>query len=49
VELVYFETFPNQAEAMKRERQFKAGRTRKETKERLIKSFPREKLLPFLE
>ena len=45
VELVYFETFPNQAEAMKRERQFKRGRTRKETKERLIKNFPGEKFL----
>ncbi|MFQ5962521.1 MAG: GIY-YIG nuclease family protein [Candidatus Methylomirabilales bacterium] len=49
VQLVYFEAFPNQTEAMRRERQFKRGRTRKETKERLIKNFPREKLLPFLE
>jgi len=49
VQLVYFETFSNQTEAMKRERQFKRGRTRKETKERLIKNFPIEKILPFLE
>jgi predicted GIY-YIG superfamily endonuclease len=49
VQLVYFETFSNQTEAMKRERQFKSGRTRKETRERLISNFPREKLLPFLE
>ena len=49
VELVYFETFANQTEAMRRERQFKGGRTRKETRERLIRDFPREKLLPFVE
>ncbi len=49
VELVYFETFPNKTGAMKRERQFKNGRTRKETKEKLIRNFPKERLLPFLE
>ena len=49
VQLVYFETFPTKTEAMRRERQLKGGRTRKDTKERLIKRFPREKLLPFLE
>jgi predicted GIY-YIG superfamily endonuclease len=36
-------------EAMRRERQLKRGRTRKDTKARLIKNFPREKLLPFVE
>jgi len=49
LELVYFETFPNKADAMKRERQLKNGRTRKETKEKMIRNFPKEKLLPFLE
>ena len=46
---VYFETFPSKTEAMRRERQLKNGRTRKETKEKLIRNSPREKLLPFLE
>ena len=49
VELVYFETFSNKTEAMKRERQFKNGRTRKETKEKLLRNFPKENLIPFME
>ena len=49
LELVYFETFSSKTEAMRRERQLKNGRTRKETKERLIRNFPGEKLLPFME
>jgi predicted GIY-YIG superfamily endonuclease len=49
VELVYFETFSSKAESMQRERQLKNGRTRKETKEKLIRSFPKERLMPFME
>ena len=36
VELVYFETFPNRTEAMRREKKLKSGQKRKETKEKLI-------------
>ena len=49
LELVYFETFTNKTDAMRRERQLKNGRTRKKTKEKLIQDFPRAKLLPFQE
>ena len=49
VELVYFETYPSKTEAMQRERRLKNGRTRKETKEKLIRSFPKERLMPFME
>lgn len=49
LELVYFEMFPGKTEAMRRERQLKNGRTRKETKEKLIQNFDREKLLSFQE
>ena len=49
VELIYFETFSTKTDAMKRERQFKNGRTRKETKEKLIRNFDKENLAPFME
>jgi putative endonuclease len=49
LELVYFETCSSKTEAMRRERQIKNGRTRKKTKEKLIRDFPREKIVPFLE
>ena len=39
VKLAYYETFLSRSEAMKREKQLKNGRTRKETVEKLIKDF----------
>jgi len=44
VKLVYFEEFTNKRDALRRERQFKYGRTRRLTRDRLIEEFPAEKL-----
>lgn len=40
-ELVYYEKFSSRSEAFKREMQFKNGKTREETIEKLISSFPK--------
>jgi len=47
VQLVYYETFPTQLEAFRREHRFKNGRTRKTTRDRLIAEFPPENLTSF--
>jgi len=44
---VYYETFPTQLEAFRREHRFKNGRTRKTTRDRLIAEFPPENLTSF--
>jgi len=43
-ELVYFERFKLRSEAYKREMQFKDGKTRKETIEKIIRNFSNEKM-----
>jgi len=48
VELVYYEVCSSKVEVMQRERQFKSGKTRKATIEKLIKDFP-TKLLKLYE
>ncbi|MBM3253321.1 MAG: GIY-YIG nuclease family protein [Candidatus Omnitrophica bacterium] len=45
--LVYYKEFNSCSEAFKREMQFKNGKTRKKTIERLIKSFPKAKCQGF--
>jgi putative endonuclease len=47
IELVYFEVYEAASEARKREHGLKNGRTRAKTIDWLIRTFPREKLLPF--
>lgn len=47
VELVYYEEFNSRSEAFKREMQFKNGKTRKGTIEKLISSFPKAKCQGF--
>ena len=47
LELVYFEPSATRKESLCRERQFKNGRIRKETRDKLIRSFPPSKLIPF--
>jgi len=47
VRLVYFEEVQTSAEARRRERSFKSGRTRRETIEYMIATFPAEFLSPF--
>jgi putative endonuclease len=47
VDLVYFEQHETLALARRRERAFKAGRTRRKTIDHLIQLFPPEKLAPF--
>jgi len=47
VRLVYFEEVTSRSDALKREKCFKSGRTRKTTRDRLIKEFPVEKLRPY--
>ena len=47
VRLVYFEDATSRSDTLKREKRFKSGRTRKETRDRLIKEFPAEKLRPY--
>ena len=47
VRLVYYEEFHSYQETLKREIQFKNGRTRKETIEKLIDSFPAAKCQGF--
>ena len=42
-ELVYYEEFDTRSEAFRREMQFKNGKTRRKTIEKLIKSFPKPK------
>ena len=46
-ELVYYEVYATASEARKRERGLKNGHTRAKTIQWLIKTFPKEKLLPF--
>ncbi len=45
--LVYYEEFNSRSEAFMREMQFKNGKTRKETIEKLIASFPKAKCQGF--
>lgn len=47
VRLVYFEEHETTAQARRRERAFKNGRTRRKTIERLIADFPDNRLAPF--
>ncbi|MBC8474011.1 MAG: GIY-YIG nuclease family protein [Candidatus Omnitrophica bacterium] len=47
VKLVYYEEFSSRSEAFRREKQFKNGKTRKETIEKLINSFPMAKCQGF--
>jgi len=47
LELVYYESFTTRKEALSREHQFKNGRTRKETRDKLIRTFPPSKLVSF--
>ena len=47
VELVYFEEFLSRSEAFKKEMQFKNGKTRKETIEKLISNFDQLKCQGF--
>ena len=47
VKLVYFEEMKSRKEAFKREAQFKNGKTRKETINKLIDEFPKEKCQGF--
>lgn len=47
LELVYFEELKTRSEAFRREQQFKNGKTRKETIQILIDSFPKEKCQGF--
>ncbi len=46
-ELVYYEEFNSCSQAFKREMQFKNGKTRRTTIEKLIRSFPKEKCQGF--
>ncbi len=46
-ELVYYKEFDSRSEAFRTERQFKNGKTRKETIEKLINSFPKTKCQGF--
>ena len=46
--LVYFEELDSRALAMTREKQFKSGKTRKSTIDKLINIFPAEKLSEFI-
>lgn len=47
VKLAYFEEHETLAQARRRERALKNGRTRRKTIDRLIATFPAEKLAPF--
>ncbi len=47
MELVYYEKFDSRSQAFRREMQFKNGKTRKETMEKLISSFPKAKCQGF--
>lgn len=47
VKLIYYEEFNSRSEAFKREMQFKNGKTRKETIEKLVNSFPEAKCQGF--
>ena len=47
LKLVYYEEYDTKTIAIKRERQFKQGRTRKSTINRLIDAFPAERLSEF--
>ena len=47
IELVYFEEMESCSEAFRREMQFKNGKTRKETIDRLIAEFSKEKCQGF--
>jgi predicted GIY-YIG superfamily endonuclease len=48
IQLVWFQAFETAAQARQRERSFKNGRTRKKMIESLIRSFPEERLAPFV-
>ncbi|MCD6583805.1 MAG: GIY-YIG nuclease family protein [Candidatus Omnitrophica bacterium] len=48
VKLVYFERLANKRVVLRRERQFKYGRTRKATRDKLIREFPAERLKSYL-
>ncbi|MBM3253510.1 MAG: GIY-YIG nuclease family protein [Candidatus Omnitrophica bacterium] len=45
--LIYYEELNSRSESFKRERQFKNGRTRRETIEKMINSFPQAKCQGF--
>ena len=47
IELIYYQEFNFRSEAFRREMQFKNGKTRKESIEKLIKSFPKTKCQGF--
>ena len=47
IRLVYFEEIKTRSKAFRREMQFKNGRTRKETIERLVSYFPKTKCQGF--
>ncbi|MBL7197961.1 MAG: GIY-YIG nuclease family protein [Candidatus Omnitrophica bacterium] len=47
IELIYYKEFNSRSEAFKREIQFKNGKTRKKTIEKLINSFPKTKCQGF--
>ena len=47
IRLVYYEEFDSRSKAMAREKQFKQGKTRKSTIDKLINEFPVEKLKNF--
>jgi len=44
VRLVFFEELTSKRDVLKRERQFKSGKTRKATRDKLIRDFPTERL-----
>ena len=48
IELVYYKEFNSRSEAFKREMQFKNGKTREKTIEKLINSFPKTKCQGFI-
>jgi len=47
IKLIYYQEFKTRSEAFRREMQFKNGKTRKQTIEKLIKSFPKTKCQGF--
>ena len=48
LKLVYYEEIDSRSAAMAREKQFKNGKTRKSTIDKLIKGFPIERLAEYL-
>jgi len=47
IKLIYYEVLNSKTDAFRREMQFKNGRTRKKTIDKLIKEFPKEKCQGF--